>query len=354
MDLAKIEEILFIATVISYMVSGGFYIWYLITRSESALRMGTLLLFLGLAAHTTALVLRWVSSGHAPMANLYESLSLFSWGIVLFFLIAQRFYPVQAAGALVVPTAFLITSVAGVFYQGPEGLVPALQSYWLWIHVTIAMLSYGLFALAFGSGFFYVIQEYLLKKNYRNVLYAFVILLGALGLVLGLWGGSKLANPAKVMDSVTQVASNVYSASDYMWIIGGGILGAAIGIVLGILAGKGAAKPGFARRLPSLDVLDEVSYRGVAFGFPLLTIGIITGAIWADQAWGTWWSWDPKETWSLITWLFYGGYLHTRLTMGWRGRHSAVIAVIGLVMVLITYLGVNLFLTGLHSYTPAG
>jgi len=354
MDLVKVEEILFTAAVITYLVSSGLYIWYLITRSQTALKIGTMILVLGLVAQTIALALRWVSSGHAPMANLYESLSLFAWGIVLFFLIAQRFYPVQAAGALVVPTAFLISSIAGVFYKGPEPLVPALQSYWLWIHVTIAMLSYGLFALSFGAGFFYIIQEYLLKKNYQNVLYTFLLLFSILGLILGFWAGSWWAEPAKVMDPVTRTVSNEYAGSDFLKIFAGGIAGLLIGAILGFLAGKGAAKPGFGKRLPSLDVLDEVSYRGIAFGFPLLTIGIITGAIWADQAWGRWWGWDPKETWSLITWLFYGAYLHTRLTMGWRGRHSAILAVIGLVMVLITYLGVNLFLSGLHSYTPAG
>ncbi|MBI5869940.1 MAG: c-type cytochrome biogenesis protein CcsB [Actinobacteria bacterium] len=354
MDLVKVEEILFTAAVITYLVCSGIYIWYLITRSQLAIRVGTMLLVLGLASQTIALGLRWYTSGHAPMANLYESLSLFGWGIVLFFLIAQRFYPVQAAGALVVPTAFLICSVAGVFYKGPEPLVPALQSYWLWIHVTIAMLSYGLFALSFGAGFFYIIQEYLLKKNYKNVMYTFLLLFATLGLVLGFWAGSWWAEPAKVMDPATQIVNKEYSGSDFLKIISGGIAGLAIGLILGFLSGKGSSRPGFAKRLPSLDVLDEVSYRGIAFGFPLLTIGIITGAIWADQAWGRWWGWDPKETWSLITWLFYGAYLHTRLTMGWRGRHSAILAVIGLVMVLITYLGVNLFLSGLHSYTPAG
>ncbi len=354
MDVSTIEQILIVATVITYLVSGSIYIWFLISRSDKAVRLATMLLYLALLTHTVALGLRWADSGHAPMANLYESLSLFGWGIVFFFLIAQRFYPVQAAGAVVVPTAFLVTSVGYVFYTGPEPLAPALQSYWLWVHVTIAMLSYGLFALSFGAGFFYIVQEYLLKKHYKNVMYTFVLLLSTLGLVLGLWAGSKLANPAKVMDPVTRLTSNVYAASDYIKIIGGGVVGLLIGMVLGYFAGKGGSKPGFAKRLPSLDVLDEVSYRGIAFGFPLLTIGIITGAIWADQAWGRWWGWDPKETWSLITWLFYGGYLHTRLTMGWRGRHSAILAVIGLIMVLITYLGVNLFLSGLHSYAAPG
>lgn len=349
--LIKLEEILFIAAVISYLVCSGFYIWYLITRSAKAGRLGTIILTMGLIAHTIALVLRWITSGHAPMANLYESLSLFGWGVVLFFLLAERFYPVKAAGALVVPTAFIVTSVAGVFYEGPEPLIPALQSYWLWIHVTIAMLSYGLFALAFGAGFFYIIQEYLLKKQYQKVLISFLLLFAALGVVFGLWFGSWWAEPARVADQLGRI-DKVHSGDDILKIFISAFGGLIIGLVLGYLSGKGASRPGFSQRLPSLDVLDEVSYRGIAFGFPLLTIGIVTGAIWADQAWGRWWGWDPKETWSFITWVYYGAYLHTRLTMGWRGRHSAILAVVGLVAVLFTYLGVNLLLSGLHSYTP--
>ncbi len=352
--MAKVEEILFIIAVISYLVCSGLYIWHLITRNAMTAKLGTALLVFGLTAHTVALVLRWISSGHAPMSNLYESLSVFGWGIVLFYLIAERFYPIRAAGALVVPTAFIINSVAFVFYTGPEPLVPALQSYWLWIHVSIAMLSYGFFALSFGAGFFYVVQEYLLKKHYQNVVMAFLIMFGLLGLVLGLWLGSTWANPAKIADPVTGAVSKIYATSDWLKIGAGGLLGLTVALGLGYLAGRGAAKPSFSKRLPSLDVLDEVSYRGIAFGFPMVTIGIVTGAIWADQAWGSWWSWDPKETWSFITWLFYGAYLHTRLTWGWRGRHSAVLAVIGMVVVLFTYLGVNLLLSGLHSYGSVG
>ncbi|MFA5809656.1 MAG: c-type cytochrome biogenesis protein CcsB [Thermoleophilia bacterium] len=349
--LTRYEEILFIVAVISYLVCSGIFIWYLILKNEKVAQLGTILLTMGLVAHTVALALRWGTSGHAPMSNTYESLSMFGWGIVLFFLIAQRFYPIRATGALVVPTAFLITSVAGVFYQGPDiPLAPALQSIWLWIHVTIAMLSYGLFALAFGAGFLYIIQENLLKKNYKGVVSAFTLLFAALGVVLGLWLGSMLAEPVTVQDPITRTVGNDYSVSDYVKIFGGGAIGLVVLLALGYFAGKGASKRSFSSILPSLDVLDEVSYRGVAFGFPLLTIGIVTGAIWADQAWGRWWGWDPKETWSFITWLFYGGYLHTRLTMGWRGKHSAILAVVGLIVVLITYLGVNFFFSGLHSY----
>ncbi len=104
------------------------------------------------------------------------------------------------------------------------------------------------------------------------------------------------------------------------------------------------------KRLPSLQVLDELSYRSLVWGFPLLTLGIITGAIWAEYAWGRYWGWDPKETWSLITWFLYAALLHQRLTVGWRGRRAALMAIVGFMAVLFTFLGVNLLLPGLHSY----
>ncbi len=104
------------------------------------------------------------------------------------------------------------------------------------------------------------------------------------------------------------------------------------------------------QKLPSLDVLDEINYRCLTIGFPLLTFAIISGAIWAESAWGTYWSWDPKETWSLITWFVYAALLHGRLTTGWRGKKAAVLAIVGFFVLLFTFLGVNLFLPGLHSY----
>ncbi len=104
------------------------------------------------------------------------------------------------------------------------------------------------------------------------------------------------------------------------------------------------------QKLPALDVLDDINYRCLTFGFPLLTIAIITGAIWAETAWGTYWSWDPKETWSLITWFVYAVYLHARYVRGWKGSQMAVISAVGFLAVIFTYLGVNLVLSGLHSY----
>jgi len=106
-----------------------------------------------------------------------------------------------------------------------------------------------------------------------------------------------------------------------------------------------------AKRLPSLTVLDDLNYQALKFGFPLLTLGIITGAVWAEYAWGRYWGWDPKETWSLITWFLYAAMLHQRLTVGWRGRKAAIMAIIGFLAVLFTFLGVNLLLPGLHTYS---
>ncbi len=110
----------------------------------------------------------------------------------------------------------------------------------------------------------------------------------------------------------------------------------------------------FYRRLPSLDVLDSINYRCLTIGFPLLTLGIITGSLWAGQAWGSHWQWDPKETWSFISWLFYAALLHERLTVGWRGRRAAIMAIIGLGALLFTFLGVSLLLKGLHTYAGWG
>ena len=104
-------------------------------------------------------------------------------------------------------------------------------------------------------------------------------------------------------------------------------------------------------KLPSLDTLDEIGYRCLAFGFPMLTVAIITGAIWASRAWGSYWSWDPKESWSLITWFIYAALLHGRLTTGWRGKRAAILTIIGFLIMLFTFIGVNLWLPGLHSYT---
>jgi len=113
---------------------------------------------------------------------------------------------------------------------------------------------------------------------------------------------------------------------------------------------KGGPQEGMAKWLPALPILDEINYKSIVIGFPMLSLGIITGAAWANYAWGSYWSWDPKETWSLITWFVYAAFLHARITRDWRGRKAAILSIVGFVAVLFTYFGVNYLLSGLHSY----
>jgi len=109
-------------------------------------------------------------------------------------------------------------------------------------------------------------------------------------------------------------------------------------------------KEGFSKWLPSAPILDEINYKSIVIGFPMLTLGIITGAAWANYAWGSYWTWDPKETWSLITWFIYAAFLHARFTRDWRGKKTAILSVVGFTAVLFTYFGVNYLISGLHSY----
>ncbi|EHQ88374.1 c-type cytochrome biogenesis protein CcsB [Desulfosporosinus youngiae] len=129
-----------------------------------------------------------------------------------------------------------------------------------------------------------------------------------------------------------------------------------LGIMYLLKLGKGNEKSnsqGIISRFPALEIIDELSYKVIGFAFPLLTLCIITGAIWANYAWGTYWSWDPKETWSLITWIIYAAYLHARLMYGWKGKRAAWMTVFGFAAVLFTFFGVNYFLPGLHSYASS-
>jgi len=123
-----------------------------------------------------------------------------------------------------------------------------------------------------------------------------------------------------------------------------------ISILILIQDQTGAQKEGATRWLPSTSILDEINYKSIIIGFPMLTLGIVTGAAWANYAWGSYWSWDPKETWSLITWFVYAAFLHARLTRDWRGRKAAILSIVGFTAVLFTYFGVNYLISGLHSY----
>ncbi len=264
-------------------------------KSSSYVRLITILINLFIALQ---LISRWVVSGHFPISNLYESLYFLVWGISLGQLLVEKEYPSPVIPAIAIPIELL--TVAFACFVLPEdlklssNLVPALRSSWLIMHVSVVMLSYA--ALIIGS-----------------LLSASVLFINT-------------NQPLQLRSSSTGVGgfkiSNAYSINNVIEPI----------------------------KFSHSEELDTLSYRSILVGFVLLTLGLITGAIWANEAWGTWWSWDPKETWAFISWLFYAAYLHMRISRGWQGRRPAILASSGFFVVLICYVGVNFFGVGLHSY----
>ena len=264
-------------------------------KSSSIVRILTILVNLFIALQ---LIFRWSISGHFPISNLYESLYFLVWGISLGQLLIEREYQSPIIPSIAIPIELL--TIAFACFVLPEdlklssNLVPALRSSWLIMHVSVVMLSYA--ALIIGS----LLSASVLFINKNQPLQ---IRSSSQGI-----GGFKISNSYALKNIIQPIE---FSHS---------------------------------------EELDTLSYRSILVGFVLLTLGLISGAVWANEAWGTWWSWDPKETWAFITWLFYAAYLHMRISKGWQGRRPALLATTGFFVVLICYVGVNFLGIGLHSY----
>ena len=244
------------------------------------------------------LISRWIISSHFPISNLFESLCFLSWGLTFAQLLLEREYQTPIISTLSIPIILITLGFACFFLpedlRSSSNLVPALRSSWLVMHVSVVMLSYA--SLIIGSC---LSASVLLIDNNQ----ALQIRSNSVGI-----GGYKIANLATKNEVL---------------------------------------KP---YKFSHLEKLDTLSYRSILVGFVLLTLGLVSGAVWANEAWGTWWSWDPKETWAFISWLFYAAYLHMRISKGWQGRKPALLATSGFFIVLICYLGVNFWGVGLHSY----
>jgi len=255
---------------------------------------------------------RWLENGYFPLSNLYESLLFFIWGITTITVLVERNISISLIGAVTSPLSLFVVAFATLSL--PEGmqkaapLVPALKSNWLMMHVSIMMLSYS--TLITGS------------------------LLSILFLVLTLGKNVSLqGNSIGVTDSIS---SSVSTRNMSMAVLEVPMQEKENGKV--------------SDSLGLLETLDNLSYRIIGLGFPLLTVGIVAGAVWANEAWGAYWSWDPKETWALITWFVFAAYLHARITKSWQGKRPAILASVGFVVVWICYLSVNFLGKGLHSY----
>jgi cytochrome c-type biogenesis protein CcsB len=254
---------------------------------------------------TAQLVLRWIDSGHFPISNLYESLCFLAWACTLTQLLVERSWPSALVPAATTPMALGCVAFASFALpdqlQEASPLVPALRSSWLVMHVSVIMLSYA--ALLVGS----LLSVAVLVTDRGQNLELRSSSIGS--------GGYRQASLASdgpgAMPAPLQLSSVTMSVAEQ---------------------------------------LDSLSYRTITVGFLLLSVGLVSGAVWANEAWGSWWSWDPKETWALICWLVYAAYLHTRLIRGWQGRRPAVVASVGLVVIAVCYIGVNLLGIGLHSY----
>ncbi|HVT69665.1 MAG TPA: c-type cytochrome biogenesis protein CcsB, partial [Trebonia sp.] len=245
-------------------------------------RAATAFSAVGMLAHLTAVVTRGLAVHRAPWGNMYEFITALTCVAAIFFGYIVVRYRAWALGVFVMGAVVIALGLAETLIYTPAGpLVPALQSYWLSIHVTAMTLATGIFFVAAVLGIMYLVAE-----GYRRR----------------------------------------------------------------VAAGKAEPGNGLIARIPSAAQLDKLTYRTVVFGFPVWTFGVIAGAIWADQAWGRYWGWDPVETWAFVTWVIYAAYLHARATAGWRGARAHYIQLLGFASLAINMLVVQVFITGMHSY----
>jgi cytochrome c-type biogenesis protein CcsB len=234
------------------------------------------------AAHTVAVVTRGLAVHRAPWGNMYEFVTALTCIAAMFFLFVMVRYRAWTLGVFVMGAVVVTLGLAEtLIYTAAGQLVPALQSYWLDIHVTAMTLATGIFFVAAVLGLVYLAVDRYIRR---------------------------------------------------------------------VAAGRAQPGNGIVRRLPSIEQLDRLTYRTVVFGFPVWTFGVIAGAIWADQAWGRYWGWDPVETWAFITWVLYAAFLHARATAGWRGRRAHYIQLLGFASLIFNILIVQTFIAGLHSY----
>jgi cytochrome c-type biogenesis protein CcsB len=296
----------------------------------------------------TLLGARWIEAGYFPLSNLYESLFFLTWGITAVHLIAENSSRSRLVGVATAPVAMAIAAFATMTLpsqmQASEPLVPALKSNWLMMHVSVMMLSYS--ALMVGS---LLAIAFLIVTRGQNIQLQ--------GSSVGTGGyrsnGYRLHKASELISQLPTpaVENNGFARFESSSNGNGNGNTAVLDLVTTPESqAVASAEPLSPQRLSLAETLDNISYRVIGLGFPLLTIGIIAGGVWANEAWGSYWSWDPKETWALITWLVFAAYLHARITRGWQGRSPAILASTGLIVVWVCYLGVNLLGKGLHSY----
>ncbi|KGR79592.1 c-type cytochrome biogenesis protein CcsB [Ureibacillus manganicus] len=348
--------------------------------------LAILVTIIGFLSHIGYFITRWIHSGHAPVSNMFEFTTAFGMFLVGSFILIFFMYRVTALGLVALPIALLIIAWAGMFPQDVTPLVPSLQSHWLTIHVITAALGQSILAISAVAGLIYLLKDVDTKKKGKQrfwleaILYFLVLILGnivtsavfnAVGYeaqysyvdkngmsqeiiynVPAIFGMNESATLTEgAMDPMIEVPAFIHALklTTVVWAI---IVGTILYILIRLIARRRIAdmlKP-LVKKV-NLQLFDEIGYRSVLIGFPVFSLGALVFAmIWAQEAWGRFWGWDPKEVWALITWLFYAAFLHLRLSKGWEGNKSAWLALIGFAIIIFNLVVVNLVIAGLHSY----
>jgi len=362
---------------------------------------------LGLLSHLIYCAFRWAYSGHIPVSNMYEFMTFLSMMVMIAFTVIFLIYRKILLGMFALSIAIIIMAYAAVFPQDVQPLIPSLRSIWLYIHVTLAATSEAFFAVGFVAALIYLLRTIEFDSNEKSArrqkrwieftLFSIIIVVGFIVSVFAFRAAgyeavfiqNKTVIDSQVQQNSTIEQSGVYNMPPIVapyqskaesvpsflgmdrawfeapsWISGVSaarklntmIWAVITGIVLYLLLRLILRRPLCKLLAPAVKGIDpndadEISYRAIAIGFPIFTLGALVFAmIWAQQAWGRFWGWDPKEVWALITWLYYSAYLHLRLSRGFQGRKASWIAVIGFLVVMFTLVGVNLIIAGLHSY----
>lgn len=319
-----IDHNLVVITLAAYVVGTLVLTGYFLMRSPVLEKLGIGLAGLACFLQFAELGTRWNMTGVWPLTNLYGSLSLFSGvGVLIFIIFASR-YKMWLIGGGVLGISAIAFSYATTWNEGYMPAVPSLQSYWIKIHVPIVVSSYAAFMVAFVVSCLYLFKAY---NERRYAAGGRVVRASAAGA-----GANVELSVAAPPLSMEKNAAHVETPA---------------------LAAAAAAGDPFAvwlAGLPSLARLDMLTYRIIAIGLVLLSVGIITGAMWANEAWGAYWQWDPKETAALFSWIIYAAYMHLHTRSAWRGERGAWVSIIGFASIMFCYLGVNIWISGLHSY----
>ncbi len=324
-------------SVLFFMSTMFYWLGVFATKQSATMELiGSRLSWVAVTMALIGTMVRWYEGyiigadiGHIPVSNLYEVFVLFCWLTTMFYLYFESQYKTRSMGAFVM---LVVSAAVGflIWYSVVRGaheiqpLVPALKSWWMKLHVPANFIGYGTFSLSAMVAFGYLIKQQADETRWYKL--TPLLMLGMVLCFLPL-----------VFRKTTAEAGGSY------WL---GYLAISALIVTGILLGRKR----IAAKLPSFEILDDVMYKSIAVGFAFFTIATVLGALWAAEAWGGYWSWDPKETWALIVWLNYAAWLHMRLMKGLRGTVAAWWALAGLAVTSFAFLGVNMFLSGLHSY----